>query len=162
MPTLTIVIDFSSDDREVIDLVSSDEDVLDLVSSESSSEASTDDAGSSSSSDDSSSYLPSWTCLPDGNWLQIDELFDDCDGIEEESISTTVWYTKLISRQPKKRYVPSASIMVDGRQLYSPRHEVPNVVSYVILGHAIYKEFRHFFLSSLWLDMLDICYAFCV
>ena len=116
MPTLTVVIDFSSDDEVVIDLVSSNEEVIDLVSSEEDSEASTDGAGSASSSDDSSSYLPSWTHLPDGNWRQIDELFDDCDGREEESSSTTIWYSKLISRHHQKRYVSSASIMVDNGQ----------------------------------------------
>jgi hypothetical protein len=73
---------FSSDDREVIGLVASkvDREVINLVSSESSSEASADGAGSSSSSDASSSHLPSWTCLPDGNWIQADNFFYDCDG----------------------------------------------------------------------------------
>jgi hypothetical protein len=117
MPTLTVlVIDFSSDDREVIGLVASeaDREVVDLVSSQSSLEASADGAGSSSSSDASSSCPPSWTCLPDRNWIQEDDFFNDCDGGNEESRSTANRSQHLISRQPQKRQVPSGSIMVDG------------------------------------------------
>jgi hypothetical protein len=106
---VTIVIDFTSDDEKVIEKVidlvgSSDQEVIDLVSLESSSEdASTGGSSSSSSDDSSSSFLPSWSCCPDGHWRQTTGIFDDCDGREEESKSTSSWYQDLVSRRPKKR-----------------------------------------------------------
>jgi len=104
MPTLTIVLDFSSDDREVIDLTSGEQgEVIDLVSSDSSSEDTSTFDGSSSSFSDDDSYLPSWTCHRDGKWVQLNEIFDECDGVEKESKSTADWFDQLISRRPKKR-----------------------------------------------------------
>ena len=93
----------------VFDLLSDDEGAIDLVSEESSSEASTGRLSccatttTSSSHSDDSSFLPRWTYLPDGQWLQVNDLFDDCDGIDEESSSTAEWYKELNSRRPRKR-----------------------------------------------------------
>jgi hypothetical protein len=95
MRNLTIIIDFSSRDLDV----ASGQEVVDLVSSLE--EAS---VGASSSSSDASSYLPRWNCLPDGTWLRADEeCYDECDGTNEQSTSTDIWYQNLISRRPRER-----------------------------------------------------------
>jgi hypothetical protein len=108
MRKLTIVINFASDD-EVANLTSSDQPVVDLVSSL---EASSMGAGSSSSLLSSShdlSFLPRWTCHPDGTWHQVNNDFDDCDGTDEESKSTANWCQDLVSRWPQKRHISSWS-----------------------------------------------------
>ena len=69
----------------MIDLLFEDEGVIDLVSHDSSSEASSAGAAtsfSSSSSDDL--HQPKWMRLPDGQWLQLKDLFDDCHGTDDE------------------------------------------------------------------------------
>jgi hypothetical protein len=102
----------------VIDLSFEDEGVIDLVPSNSSSEASSTGAttsSSSSSSDDS--CQPKWTYLPNGQWLQLNDLFDDCHGADDEDSNSSAddWYQQLLSRRPQKRHVhvPSWSTKLD-------------------------------------------------
>jgi hypothetical protein len=89
MPKFPIVIDISSDEDEVIDLVSSDSSI------EASILGGLPSGGASSPSLSSlSPFLPSWICFPDGRWLQVNNIFDECDGLNEESQATSDWYAE--------------------------------------------------------------------
>jgi hypothetical protein len=109
MPKFTIVVDTSSDEDEVIDLVSSDSSIEASIGGLSSGGASSSSLSSSSSS--SSSFLPSWICFPDGRWLQVNNIFDECNGLNEETQATSDWYAELRSRWPQKQN--SKFIIVD-------------------------------------------------
>ena len=109
----------------VIDLSFEDEGVIDLVPSDSSSEASsagTTTSSSSSLSDDS--HQPKWTCLPNGQWLQLNDLFDDCHGADDEDSNSSAddWCQQLLSRRPQKRRacVPSWSTKLDADARSAP------------------------------------------
>jgi hypothetical protein len=109
MPKVKIVIELSCSTEASWALTGTSGRLLVAPSSSCSSAAS---SSSSSSSSDDSSCLPSWTCLADGHWLQVNDHFDDCDGLDEESKSTTNWFHRLSSRRRLKRYVPSWSTIV--------------------------------------------------
>jgi hypothetical protein len=97
MPKFTIVVDISSDEDEVVDLVSSDSSIEVSIGGLSSGGA------SSSSLSSSSSFVPRWKCFPDGRWLQVNDVFDECNGLNEESQATSAWYAELSSRRPQKQ-----------------------------------------------------------
>jgi hypothetical protein len=97
MPKFTIVVDISSNEDEVIDLISSDSSIKASIGGLSC------DGASSSSSSSSSLFLPSWICFPDGGWLQVNDGFDEGDGLHEESQATSDWYAELSSRRPQKQ-----------------------------------------------------------
>jgi hypothetical protein len=98
MPKFTIVVDISSNKDEVIDLVSSDSSIEASIGG-----LSCGGVSSSLSSSALSSFLPSWICFPDGRWLQVNDVFDECDGLHEESQATSDCYAELSSRWPKKQ-----------------------------------------------------------
>jgi hypothetical protein len=91
MPKFTIVVDISFNEDEVINLVSSDSSSIEA------SIGGLSCGGASSSSSSSSLFLPSRICFPDGRWLQVNDVLDECDGLHEESQATSDWYAELSS-----------------------------------------------------------------
>jgi hypothetical protein len=89
----------------------------------------------SSSSSDDSSFLPRRTCHPDGTWHEFNDIFDECDGTDEESKSTANWYQDLVSRRSQKRYVSSWSTELDAEE--RARRVVHNTMTFYLEEYSV-------------------------